>query len=108
MLISHIGQFPATTVSFNLGPGASLGAAVEAIRQTVQKMGIPASIDTAFQRRSRSRSSASLTNTVLLILAAIVTMYTLCSAWPVYESYIHPITILSTLPSAGIGARCSR
>jgi multidrug efflux pump len=101
LLISHISQFPATTVSFNLAPGASLGAAVEAIKQTEKDLGIPASIDTAFQGAALA-FQASLTNTVLLILAAIVTMYIVLGV--LYESYIHPITILSTLPSAGIGA----
>ena len=101
LLISHIGQFPATTVSFNLSPGASLGAAVEAIKQTEKDLGVPASIDTAFQGAALA-FQASLTNTVLLILAAIVTMYIVLGV--LYESYIHPITILSTLPSAGIGA----
>jgi multidrug efflux pump len=101
LLISHIGQFPATTVSFNLAPGASLGAAVEAIKQTEKDMGVPASIDTNFQGAALA-FQASLTNTVLLILAAIVTMYIVLGV--LYESYIHPITILSTLPSAGIGA----
>jgi len=101
LLISHIGQFPATTVSFNLGPGASLGAAVEAIKQAEKDLGVPASINTAFQGAALA-FQASLTNTVLLILAAIVTMYIVLGV--LYESYIHPITILSTLPSAGIGA----
>jgi len=101
LLISHLGQFPATTVSFNLAPGHALGAAVEAIRQTEQELGLPASIDTNFQGAAAA-FQASLTNTVLLILAAIVTMYIVLGV--LYESYIHPITILSTLPSAGIGA----
>ncbi|MBN8886473.1 MAG: efflux RND transporter permease subunit [Rudaea sp.] len=101
LLISHIGQFPATTISFNLAPGASLGAAVEAIKQTEKELGLPASIDTQFQGAALA-FQASLTNTVLLILAAIVTMYIVLGV--LYESFIHPITILSTLPSAGIGA----
>jgi len=101
LLISHLGQFPATTVSFNIAPGASLGAAVDAIRQTEASLGMPASIDTNFQGAALA-FQASLTNTVLLILAAIVTMYIVLGV--LYESYIHPITILSTLPSAGIGA----
>ena len=101
LLINHLGQFPATTVSFNLAPGASLGAAVAAIRQAEQELGLPASIETSFQGAALA-FQASLTNTVLLILAAIVTMYIVLGV--LYESYIHPITILSTLPSAGIGA----
>jgi multidrug efflux pump len=101
LLISHIGQFPATTISFNIAPGSSLGAAVEAIRQTEKEMNLPPSIDTSFQGAALA-FQASLTNTVLLILAAIVTMYIVLGV--LYESFIHPITILSTLPSAGIGA----
>ena len=101
LLINHLGQFPATTVSFNLAPGASLGAAVERIKQVEKDLQMPASIDTNFQGAALA-FQASLTNTVLLILAAIVTMYIVLGV--LYESYIHPITILSTLPSAGIGA----
>ncbi len=101
LLISHLSQFPATTVSFNLGPGASLGAAVDAIKKAEYDLGMPASIDTQFQGAALA-FQASLTNTVLLILAAIVTMYIVLGV--LYESYIHPITILSTLPSAGVGA----
>jgi multidrug efflux pump len=99
--INHLGQFPATTVSFNLAPGYSLGEAVEAIKQVETGMKIPASISTNFQGAALA-FQASLTNTILLILAAIVTMYIVLGV--LYESYIHPITILSTLPSAGIGA----
>ena len=101
LVISHLGQFPSTTISFNLAPGASLGAAVERIKQVEKDLQIPASIDTAFQGAALA-FQASLTNTILLILAAIVTMYIVLGV--LYESYIHPITILSTLPSAGIGA----
>ena len=101
LLINHLGQFPATTVSFNLAPGASLGAAVDAIRQTEKNLGMPASITTAFQGAAAA-FQASLTNEVLLILAAIAAMYIVLGV--LYESYIHPITILSTLPSAGVGA----
>jgi len=101
LLISHIGQFPATTISFNIAPGASLGAAVEAIKQTEADLKLPQSIDTNFQGAALA-FQASLTNTILLILAAIVTMYIVLGV--LYESFIHPITILSTLPSAGIGA----
>ena len=101
LAINHIGQFPATTISFNLGAGYSLGDAVKAIERTEQEMGIPASIRTGFQGAALA-FRASLTNTLLLILAAIVTMYIVLGV--LYESYIHPITILSTLPSAGVGA----
>ena len=101
LLINHLGQFPATTISFNLAPGASLGEAVEAVGQAETDIGLPASIETNFQGAAAAFKS-SLTNTVLLILAAIATMYIVLGV--LYESYIHPITILSTLPSAGIGA----
>ncbi len=101
LLIAHLGQFPATTISFNLAPGASLGAAVEAIKQAEKEINLPASIDTAFQGAALA-FQASLGNTILLILAAIATMYIVLGV--LYESYIHPITILSTLPSAGVGA----
>ena len=101
LAINHIGQFPATTISFNLGAGYSLGDAVKAIERTEQEMGLPASIRTGFQGAALA-FRASLTNTLLLILAAIVTMYIVLGV--LYESYIHPITILSTLPSAGVGA----
>ncbi len=99
--IGHLGQFPATTVSFNLAPGASLGQAVAAIRRAEGELGMPASIDTAFQGAAAAFQD-SLTNTVLLVLAAIATMYIVLGV--LYESYVHPITILSTLPSAGVGA----
>jgi len=101
LLIDHLGQFPATTISFNLAPGASLGPAVAAIKQAEQDIALPASIDTAFQGAALA-FQGSLSNTVLLILAAIATMYIVLGV--LYESYIHPITILSTLPSAGVGA----
>jgi len=101
LLIDHLGQFPATTISFNLAPGASLGPAVAAIKQAEQDIGLPPSIDTAFQGAALA-FQGSLGNTVLLILAAIATMYIVLGV--LYESYIHPITILSTLPSAGVGA----
>ena len=99
--INHIGQFPAVTVSFNLAPGASLGAAVEAIKKAEQEVGLPASMMTHFQGAALA-FQASLGNQLMLILAAIVTMYIVLGV--LYESYIHPITILSTLPSAGVGA----
>src|SRR5258706_209087 len=99
--VSHLGQFPAVTISFNLAPGASLGDAVRAIRTTEADIGLPASMQTSFQGAALAFES-SLNNTLLLILAAIVTMYIVLGV--LYESYIHPITILSTLPSAGVGA----
>jgi multidrug efflux pump len=101
LVINHLGQFPAATISFNLASGASLGEAVDAIRSAEQGIGLPASVQTSFQGAALA-FQASLTNTLLLILAAIVTMYIVLGT--LYESYIHPITILSTLPSAGVGA----
>jgi multidrug efflux pump len=99
--IGHLGQFPATTVSFNLAPGYSLGEAVTAIKQAQAELGVPASVITNFQGAALA-FQASLTNELLLILAAIVTVYIVLGV--LYESFIHPLTILSTLPSAGIGA----
>jgi multidrug efflux pump len=99
--INHIGQFPAATISFNLAQGASLGAAVDAIQRVEAQIGLPAAVQTEFQGAAASFRD-SLGSTLLLILAAIVTMYIVLGV--LYESYIHPITILSTLPSAGIGA----
>ncbi|CAM4226873.1 multidrug efflux RND transporter permease subunit [Kerstersia similis] len=101
VLISHVGQFPATTISFNLAPGASLGAAVAAINQAQQEIGLPASVDARFAGAAEAFSE-SLANTLWLILAAVVTMYIVLGI--LYESAIHPITILSTLPSAAVGA----
>jgi multidrug efflux pump len=101
LVISHQGQFPATTLSFNLAPDASLGDAVRAIDSTMQKLGMPASIRGSFQGTAQAFQS-SLANEPLLILAALVTVYIVLGV--LYESYIHPITILSTLPSAGVGA----
>ena len=101
LVINHIGQFPAATVSFNLAPGASLGDAVAAIRAAERELGLPASIQTSFQGAALA-FQASLDSTLLLILAALVTMYIVLGV--LYESYIHPVTILSTLPSAGVGA----
>ncbi|HEY1326492.1 MAG TPA: MdtB/MuxB family multidrug efflux RND transporter permease subunit [Casimicrobiaceae bacterium] len=101
LAINHLGQFPAATISFNLARGASLGEAVKAIAAAEKELGVPASIATNFQGATLA-FQASLTNTLLLILAAIVTMYIVLGV--LYESYIHPVTILSTLPSAGIGA----
>ena len=99
--INHVGQFPSATVSFNAAPGVSLGEAVEAIKAEQVALQMPVSIETSFQGAALA-FQASLTNTLLLILAAIVTMYIVLGV--LYESYIHPITILSTLPSAALGA----
>jgi multidrug efflux pump len=104
LLVNHVGQFPAATVSFNLAPGASLGAAVEAIHKAEAALGLPLSIETSFQGAALAFQS-SLTNTLLLILAAVVTMYIVLGV--LYENAVHPITILSTLPSAGVGALLS-
>jgi multidrug efflux pump len=101
LAISHLGQFPATTVSFNLAAGASLGDAVNAIRDAEREIGLPASMITTFQGAALAFQTA-LGNELLLIIAAIITVYIVLGV--LYESYIHPITILSTLPSAGVGA----
>jgi len=101
ILISHMGQFPATTVSFNLSPGASLGAAVKAIQGVEKEMPQPPAMQGSFQGTAQA-FVGSLTNEALLILSALVTVYIVLGI--LYESYIHPITILSTLPSAGMGA----
>jgi len=101
LVLSHIGQFPANTISFNITPGYSLGAAVNAINKTRLGIGIPASMQINFQGAALA-FSASSGHELLLILAAIVTVYIVLGV--LYESYIHPITILSTLPSAGMGA----
>jgi multidrug efflux pump len=101
LLISRQGQFPAATISFNLAPGASLGEAVKAFESATQEIGLPASIRGSFQGTAQA-FQASLTSQPLLILAALVTVYIVLGV--LYESYIHPITILSTLPSAGVGA----
>jgi multidrug efflux pump len=99
--INHAAQFPAATISFNLASGYSLGDAVTAIDNAKRDLGLPPSIITSFQGAAAA-FSASLTNTIFLILAAVVTMYIVLGV--LYESYIHPVTILSTLPSAGVGA----
>jgi len=99
--INHLGQFPSTTVSFNLAQGASLGEAVNAIEQAEQEIGLPASMITVFQGAALA-FQAALGNELVLIIAAIITMYIVLGV--LYESFIHPITILSTLPSAGVGA----
>ncbi len=101
LLINHIGQFPAVTLSFNLADGVSLGKAVEVIEGVEAEIGLPAGIQSRFQGAAEA-FRASLSSTLLLILAAVVTMYIVLGV--LYESYIHPITILSTLPSAAVGA----
>ncbi len=99
--VNHEGQFPVVTLSFNLAPGASLGQAVTAINKAVREIDLPASIHPSFQGMARAFQS-SLANEPLLVLAAIITVYIVLGV--LYESYIHPLTILSTLPSAGAGA----
>ncbi|MGC2322388.1 MAG: efflux RND transporter permease subunit, partial [Terriglobales bacterium] len=101
LAVTHQGQFPASTLSFNLAPGVSLGHAVKAIQQAEKDIGLPASIHSSFQGTAAAFQN-SLSSEPVLILAAIVTVYIVLGV--LYESYIHPITILSTLPSAGVGA----
>ncbi|MDA8428895.1 MAG: MdtB/MuxB family multidrug efflux RND transporter permease subunit [Geobacteraceae bacterium] len=101
LVINRQGQFPAVTASFNLAPGVSLGHAVDAIEAAITKMGLPASIKGSFQGTAQA-FKASLSNEPILILAALITVYIVLGV--LYESYIHPLTILSTLPSAGVGA----
>jgi multidrug efflux pump len=101
ILINHLAQFPATTVSFNLAPGSSLGSAVDAIEKVEKNIGLPDSIHTTFQGAALAFRS-NLSNELLLLVAAVLVMYIVLGV--LYESFIHPITILSTLPSAGIGA----
>jgi multidrug efflux pump len=99
--VNHQGQFPVVTISFNLAPDASLGEATKAIEQVQKEIKMPLSIQSAFQGTAAS-FQASLANEPILILAALITVYIVLGV--LYESYIHPITILSTLPSAGVGA----
>jgi multidrug efflux pump len=101
LTLNHQGQFPATTLSFNLAPGASLGDAINMIENAEHEIGVPASIQASFQGTAAAFSK-SLANESWLLLAAIVTVYIVLGV--LYESYIHPLTILSTLPSAGVGA----
>jgi len=101
LVISHQGQFPAVTISFNLAPGKSIGDAVEAVNKAKAKLNMPPSVNAEFQGSARA-FVASLENEPLLILAALIVVYIVLGV--LYESYIHPITILSTLPSAGVGA----
>jgi multidrug efflux pump len=99
--IDHFGQFPSTSISFNLAPGASLGEAVDGINQAAREIGLPLSAIIKLQGAALAFQK-SLANELLLILAAIVTVYIVLGV--LYESFVHPVTILSTLPSAGIGA----
>jgi multidrug efflux pump len=101
LAINHQGQFPVVTISFNLAPGVSLGQATKAIDQAEHDINLPASIHTSFQGTAAAFQN-SLSSEPYLILAALVTVYIVLGV--LYESYIHPITILSTLPSAGVGA----
>ncbi|OWQ85334.1 multidrug transporter subunit MdtB [Roseateles aquatilis] len=101
LTINHVAQFPAATISFNLPPGVALGDAVQAIKAEQAKLDLPISVETSFQGAAEAFSN-SLSSTLFLILAAVVTMYIVLGV--LYESYIHPVTILSTLPSAGVGA----
>src|SRR5262245_39670951 len=101
LVINHQGQFSSVTISFNLAPGVSLGQAVTAIKDAEREIGLPPSIRASFQGTAQA-FQASLANEPLLILAALITVYIVLGV--LYESYIHPITILSTLPSAGVGA----
>jgi multidrug efflux pump len=99
--VNHQGQFPVVTISFNLAPRASLGDAVDAINAVKKDIGVPDSVQASFQGTAQA-FQASLANEPILILAAIITVYIVLGV--LYESYIHPFTILSTLPSAGVGA----
>jgi multidrug efflux pump len=99
--IAHLGQFPSTSISFNLAKGASLGSAVDEIRQAEADIGLPASFTTSYQG-ALSAFQKSLSNELVLIVAAVVAVYIVLGV--LYESFLHPITILSTLPSAGVGA----
>jgi len=101
LLVNHQGQFPGVTLSFNMAPGASLGDAVQAIEKSMREIGLPAGVQGSFQGAAKA-FQASLENQPLLILAALITVYIVLGI--LYESYIHPLTILSTLPSAGVGA----
>ncbi len=101
LAIGHLGQFPSSVISFNLAPGKSLGDAVKAVNQVEQSIGMPNSINASFQGTAAAFQT-SLANEPILILAALVTVYIVLGV--LYESYIHPITIISTLPSAGVGA----
>jgi multidrug efflux pump subunit AcrB len=99
--VNHQGQFPAITLSFNLAPGVSLGQALEAVRRAGQQIGLPAGVHAAFQGTAQAFIE-SLASEPLLVLAALLAVYIVLGV--LYESLVHPVTILSTLPSAGVGA----
>ncbi|MGH9430737.1 MAG: multidrug efflux RND transporter permease subunit [Terriglobia bacterium] len=101
LAVNHLGQFPAVTLSFNLAPGAALGQAVTSIQDIQRQLGMPATLHASFQGTAQA-FQVSLSDEPLLVLAALITVYIVLGV--LYESYIHPITILSTLPSAGVGA----
>src|SRR6202035_1895304 len=101
LAVNHQGQFPAVTISFNLPAGVALGSAVTAINRAQQEMRLPGTMHGSFQGTAQA-FQASLANEPILILAALLTVYIVLGV--LYESYIHPVTILSTLPSAGVGA----
>ncbi len=101
LTINHQGQFPAVTISFNLAPGVSLGDAVQQINSAKSEIGLPATIQAGFQGTAQAFQE-SLANTPILVLAALATVYIVLGV--LYESFVHPLTILSTLPSAGVGA----
>ena len=101
LVTNHLEQFPAATISFNLAPGIALGEAIDAVEETKRQVDLPTGIQADYQGATLA-FNASLSNTLWLIIAAIVTVYIVLGV--LYESYIHPITILSTLPSAGVGA----
>ncbi len=101
LLITHLGQFPVAGISFNVAPGSSLGAAIRAIEKAEHDIGLPGSFATTFQGAAAA-FRASATNELFLIIAAVIAMYIVLGV--LYESFVHPVTILSTLPSAGVGA----
>jgi len=101
LLVAHSGQFPAVTMTFNLPPGVALGQAVSAIQQAADQIGMPSSVIGTFQGNAQA-FQAALSNEPILIAASLVVVYVILGV--LYESYIHPLTILSTLPSAGVGA----
>ncbi|WP_298222810.1 multidrug efflux RND transporter permease subunit [Acidocella sp.] len=101
LVIQHLGQFPATTISFNLAPGYELGQAVNAIERAEKTVGVPKAMQTSFQGAA-AQFQSSLSNEVYLLIAAVIAVYIVLGV--LYESFVHPVTILSTLPSAGIGA----
>jgi multidrug efflux pump len=101
LAVNHQSQFPAVTISFNLAPGVSLGQATQAIEQVQRSIGFPATIQASFQGTAQAFKD-SLSSELVLIITALVTVYIVLGM--LYESYIHPITILSTIPSAGVGA----